>query len=112
MREKINRLAKGIVDFQNPDIQIVPEKLEERILPQEVSRGEISLVSGNGLNMKGLVYSSHYRVKVLTEAFGGLRSRILYEIDTTYLEDGDQILGSFFPCNKRRGEGNPFCVSD
>lgn len=96
MREKINRLAKGIVDFQNPDIQIVPEKLEGRILPQEVSRGEISLVSGNGLNMKGLVYSSHYRVKVLTEAFGGLRSRILYEIDTTYLEDGDQILGSFF----------------
>ena len=96
MREKINRLAKGIVDFQNPEFLIVPEKLNEHIPAQEISRGEINLASSNGLSMKGLVYSSHYRVKVLTEAFGGLRSRILYEIDTTYLENGDQIRGSFF----------------
>ena len=96
MREKINRLAKGIVDSQNPEIQIIPERLEEQIPAREMIRGEINLISLNGLNMKGLVYSSHYRVNVLTEAFGGLRSRILYEIDTTYLEDGEQIRGSFF----------------
>ena len=96
MREKINRLAKGIVDSQNPDIQMIPERVEEQIPARETIRGEINLISLNGLNMKGLVYSSHYRVNVLTEAFGGLRSRILYEIDTTYLEDGEQIRGSFF----------------
>ena len=84
------------MDFQNPEFLIVPEKLNEHIPAQEISRGEINLASSNGLSMKGLVYSSHYRVKVLTEAFGGLRSRILYEIDTTYLENGDQIRGSFF----------------
>ncbi len=96
MRERINRLAKGIVDFQVPEINIFPETIDEQIPAGTVTRGEIGLTSENGHSIKGLAYSSHYRVKILTNAFGGLRSRILYEIDTACLETGDQIRGSFF----------------
>ncbi len=96
MRERINRLAKGIVDFQVPEMNISPQAIDEQIPGGTVTRGEIGLISENGHSMKGLAYSSHYRVKILTNAFGGLRSRILYEIDTTCLEMGEEIRGSFF----------------
>lgn len=96
MRERINRLAKGIVDTQIPEMNIFPQALDEQIPAGTVTRGEIGLTSENGHSIKGLAYSSHYRVKILTNAFGGLRSRILYEIDTACLEMGDQIRGSFF----------------
>ncbi|MFQ7816054.1 DUF5717 family protein [Enterocloster sp.] len=52
--------------------------------------------STNDLHIKGLVYSSNKRVKAVNEAFGGLRSHIIYEVDTRYLEDGDEIKGSFY----------------
>ncbi len=44
---------------------------------------------------KGLAYSSHSRVKILKNAFGGLRNHIVYEVDTSWCENGDLIKGNF-----------------
>ncbi len=96
MRERINRLAKGILDPEIPEMVIAPECLDEQVPAGTSVRGELSVVTTNGLNIKGLVYSSHFRVKVVNNAFGGARNRIAYEIDTSYLESGDEIRGSFF----------------
>ena len=96
MRERINRLAKGIIDPEMPRMTINPQQLDEQVPVGTSVRGEISITSTNGLNIKGLAYSSHFRVKVLNSAFGGLRNRVAYEIDTEFLESGDEIEGSFF----------------
>ena len=61
-----------------------------------VRAGRISVQSGNDLYIKGLVYSGNERVKLESEAFGGLRNHIIYNIDTRYLEDGDTVKGSFY----------------
>ena len=96
MRERINRLAKGIIDSTAVRLQIRPERLEAGVGAGEQIQGELFVHSANNLNIKGLVYSSHERVKVINHAFGGLRNRIQYQIDTHYLEDGDKIEGSFY----------------
>ena len=96
MRERINRLARGIVDSSVPELVIKPERIEGVLSPGESVRGEFSVQSGNDLYIKGLVYTGNERIKVENEAFGGLRNHIIYDIDTCYLEDGDTIKGSFY----------------
>lgn len=96
MRERINRLAKGIIDMKTPALTIWPERIEEEIPVEEVDKKDFFVTSGNGIPIKGLVYSSNLRVKALTGSFGGLRNHIAYEIDGRKLEYGDRIEGSFY----------------
>ena len=96
MRERINRLARGIIDNGSPELVLTPERVEASVPAGEVIRGEILVSSGNNLHIKGLVYSSHARVQVVDNAFGGLRNRIIYEVNSRYTEHGDVIKGSFY----------------
>ena len=72
MRERINRLARGIVENSVPELVLKPERVEAVIPAGQVIRGELGVVSGNNLHIKGLAYSDDERVKVVTSAFGGL----------------------------------------
>lgn len=96
MRERINRLAKGIVDMEVPEPRISPEQIEERVNADELTKKEISIGDKNGLHIKGLVYSSNIRVKVKNSAFGGSRNHIGYQVDSSHLTQGDTIAGAFF----------------
>lgn len=96
MRERINRLAKGILDMEIPECSLRPDVIEETVPAGGTVKEEFYVQSDNHLNIKGLVYSSSERVTVLNQAFGGLRNRIAYEVDTRYLENGDRIEGAFY----------------
>ncbi len=96
MRERINRLAKGIIDVETPKIAIQPETLDHvEIAAGGLEKKELYITSLNGLHIKGLAYSSDPRVRVTAPSFGGLRNHVTYEIDGGYLEYGDVIEGSF-----------------
>ncbi len=95
MKERINLLARGILDMDVPQILIMPDRIEETIQAGSTGVWEFYVNSGNGLHIKGLAYTNHTRVTVATSAFGGLRNRISYEVDARYLEDGDTISGEF-----------------
>ena len=96
MRERINRLAKGIIETEEPVLTMEPSVIDEEIRAGEKGRRELLVMSGNGIHAKGLVYSSNPKVKVLTSSFGGTRSHIGYEVDGRYLEYKDVIEGSFY----------------
>lgn len=96
MRERINRLARGMIENGIPTLVIKPEAVEAAVPAGETVRGELWISSGNNLHIKGLVYSSHERVKVVSNAFGGLRNRITYEVNLEHTEHGDEIRGSFY----------------
>ena len=81
MRERINRLARGIIDSGSPELALSPERVERFVPAGAVTRGEIVINSLNGLSVKGLAYSTHERVTIVNSAFGGLRNLILYEVD-------------------------------
>lgn len=96
MRERINRLAKGIIDMEVPALSVSPARMEEEIPAGEVTRKEIFITSENNLHSKGLVYSSNSRVTVLNGSFGGLRNHVNFEVNSRFLEYGDVIEGSFY----------------
>ncbi|MCI9501989.1 MAG: hypothetical protein HFG76_08335 [Hungatella sp.] len=96
MRERINRLAKGIIDMEMPAMTVQPSLVEEEIKAGERTRWELLITCGNQIHGKGLVYSSNYRVKVPSPSFGGMRSHVGYEVDSRHLEYGDRIEGSFY----------------
>ena len=95
MRERIMRLSRGIVDAEMPKLFLDPVKIEETLGSDTVYKRELYLASENNLYIKGLAYSSHSRVKILKNAFGGLRNHIVYEVDTSWCENGDLIKGNF-----------------
>ncbi len=97
MKERINRLARGIIDYEKPEMSWQPEMVEETARAGSVSAREIFVSSRNRMNVKGFVYSSNPRVKVSKDnnSFGGLRCHIPYEVDTSWLEPGSRIEGSF-----------------
>ena len=96
MRERISRLAKGIIDMEAPVLTVQPMIIEEELKAGERGRGDLFIVSENGVYGKGVVYSSDPRVKVLGSSFGGIRSHIGYEVSIKGLEYGDVIEGSFY----------------
>lgn len=96
MRERINRLAKGIIDSEAPRLEVTPQRVEKTVTAGAGAQGEIFVTSGNGLHIKGLAYSSNPRVTIANNAFGGLRNRIAYEVNSGYCEHGDVIEGSFY----------------
>lgn len=96
MRERINRLAKGIVDNDIPSLVVQPETVKETVQAGEVTRRELTVTDRDGLFVKGLAYSSNIRVRVRNHAFGGNRNHITYEIDSTYLGSEDVIEGAFY----------------
>lgn len=96
MRERINRLARGIVDAELPKVFLTPVIVEEELVSDTVYKREVLLSSENNLYIKGLAYSSHSRVRIVNRAFGGLRNHIAYEVDTSWCENGDTIEGSIY----------------
>lgn len=96
MRERINRLSRGIIENGIPELEIKPQAVEAEVPSGQVIRGELLVNSGNDLHIKGLVYSDNERVRVLNNAFGGLRNRISYEVNSEHTEQGDEIRGSFY----------------
>ncbi|HIX16193.1 MAG TPA: hypothetical protein H9740_10830 [Candidatus Hungatella pullicola] len=96
MRERINKLARGIIDSESPKIQVAPSRIEETVAAGKITRREFVVTSENNLSIKGLAYSSDFRVKLHSSAFGGNYNHMVYEVDGTYLEDGDEIKGTFY----------------
>ena len=62
MRERINRLAKGIIDMETPALTIWPERMEEEIPADEVTRKDFFVTSGNKLEYGDQIEGAFYLV--------------------------------------------------
>ncbi len=96
MRERINRLAKGIIDSLVPVLKVTPDGINDVVRSGGATRRELVVTSENNLHIKGLAYSSNFRVKLLGGAFGGTYNHIVYEVNSSFLDDGDIIEGAFY----------------
>lgn len=93
MRERINRLARGILDAEAAVPAVTPERLELPIRCGEKQRVAFSVDSANDVFLKGLAYSDHVRVRVLRSSFGGRKNQLFLEVDAEHLEAGTVIEG-------------------
>lgn len=94
MREKINKLARGLVDLEIPRLRLSNTSFAGELAAGERRQFELLLVSENGVQLKGLAYSSHPKVRILKEAFGGVRTKLGFEVDSREAGDGDVISGN------------------
>lgn len=100
MKEKISRLARGIIDASVPEIRISREKIEDVIPCDGIYRGDFRIVSGNQLAFRGLIYSTNPKVRLGQDYFAGVDAQLTYEVETDRLKDGSAIEGSFLlVCN-------------
>lgn len=95
MKERINQLANGLVEYDLPKPRLSLTTIEESIQEGLPFKGEFLVTSDNDAFLKGLVYSSNYRVHIVNYAFGGKKSKIQYEVDTCHLYPGAKAEGSF-----------------
>ena len=94
MREKINRLARGVLNEEQPVLSVSPERIEMEIRRGEILKVPLQADSLNGIHLKGLAWSDSIRVRVLRGSFGGKRNQIILEADGRHLSAGDRIEGS------------------
>ncbi len=94
MRERINRLAKGFVDYGKATIRFSQDAIEETIAAGRKERGAFRIFNEEGASMKGLVYSTDCRVRVLDPQFHNAGD-IRFEVDAESAEPGTEIAGAF-----------------
>ena len=93
MREKINRLARGVLNEEQPVLSVSPERINMAIRRGEVLKVPLQADSLNSVHLKGLAWSDSIRVRVLRGSFGGKRNQIVLEADGRHLSAGDRIEG-------------------
>lgn len=93
MKERISKLAKGILEREIPRLQMTKSSFKQTLSLGESHKISTILSAAGDALLKGLIYSTNPRVRPEKEAFGGLRSRVECEVDTDGLMDGDTIEG-------------------
>lgn len=93
MKERINKLARGIVDLAYPELRLSDTAYHGIVCAGETLKMDLVLTSENGILLKGLIYSDSPYVTIQKNTFLGLRTRISALVDARALKDGDHIEG-------------------
>lgn len=111
MRKRIQKLALGKFEHEEPVLALSTDKIEITVLEGQDYTGEFVITSKNGVKLKGLVYSSNPHMECLTPQFKGEEVRICYQFHGNGFIEGDIQKGEFsIICNQ--GEYNlSFVVS-
>lgn len=108
MKELIDKLSLGIIDYETPKVSInlnntkqkdedfdntTLNKIDKCFMSDELYEGTFQIVNIGGGKLKGILYSSSRHVKIKTKVFSGDKSVIRYVIDTCCLKEGMEITG-------------------
>lgn len=95
MREYIKKIAKGEVPRQVCRLGLHPESIEEIRPCGKGVTGSVHLISEGQEPVKGLAYSSDYRVELKTNQFAGTGAVLDYQIKEEYTHQAVVIKGRF-----------------
>ncbi len=95
MRKRIWRISEDRFDDPKPQIEYSPTKVEQIYLSNGEKKGSFQMVSKNGVNMRGIVYSSSPYVHVVNPEFDGTEVTISFELSDTAFFPGDELSGFF-----------------
>ena len=94
MRDRINRLAKGINELETPEIVMSPESVLMSLKEDTLDSFIIELTSQNGFSIKGICCSDDIKVMPEQAAFAGRRVHFAVNVDTVGLRAGDSLSGT------------------
>lgn len=93
MKEKINKLARGIVDKEAPEIKLIPECFNDVITEHIKRKFALTIETANGTSIKGLCYSENPLVSLSAPSFSGRSSHIELLVNAEDKTAGDSIEG-------------------
>lgn len=111
MRKRIKQLARGKFEYAKPELILSEEEIAITVMEGEDYEGSFTIENPKGIKLRGLVYSTHPRMEVLTPQFEGEQVRIRYQFESFGLNEGLTEKGDFIIiCNQSRISLS-FCVS-
>ena len=81
MKELIDKLSLGIIDYENPKVSVDQEEIEAVLMPGELQESSFCVINQGQGRLKGVLYSSSRHLKIKTNMFSGDRTRIVYRVD-------------------------------
>lgn len=101
MRRRIQRLAAGKFEQEQPVLSLSEEKIEIEVLEGQDYTGEFVIEVSNHVPVKGLIYSSNPYMECLTPEFEGEEVRIGFQFHSEGFRVGDIQKGEFcIICNQ------------
>lgn len=94
MKDKINRLAKGITEDERPLLTVRPESFCGVVYPEKNNSFVIECETANGRSLKGVCYCDEARVEFQTASFLGRMSRNVFTVNADGLPCGSILSGT------------------
>lgn len=110
LRERVEELRRGEFKNSTPKIEISPSFIEINLNVGEHYEGYISLKSINSNKMKGIVYTSTYRMQCKNSQFIGKEAKIWFEFNAKGICEGKCIKGKFYIVSNGGEFSLPFVV--
>lgn len=111
MRKRIQKLAMGMFEYEEPVLALSTDKIEIEVLEGEDYAGEFVISSNSPEKVKGLVYSSNPHMECLTPQFKGEEVRIRYQFHSEGFVEGDIQKGDFYIISNQGEYNLSFVVS-
>lgn len=93
MKEKINRFAKGIFEYEMPTILFKPQSLQLSVDAGETYHGSFLLSNNRKRMMKGIVCTDCHHLVFEEASFQGAENEIHFTFQGTYFLPGEVIKG-------------------
>lgn len=93
MREKINAMANGNIAYELPHLIVGPDKLVCRVEAGKRFHGCLNLSNSLKRPMKGICYSSHPALELMSTRLVGTNIKLEYQIHGEYLSEKDSLSG-------------------
>ena len=101
--ERANQsFGKGIIEEELPILVCEPDNIELPIKMDEAVRFEIEVRSDNKVPLRGVAYSDNIRVRVVDATFGGIKNKVVLEINSKNLSGEEKNRGYYNSGNKCR----------
>lgn len=94
MKDKVERLAKGIFEYEQPEVLISEEQLSIEVSAGEAFCGKFSVHTRNLHMMKGVLYSSDELLVINEPQFMGTENEISYTVHGEYATPGEAHRGT------------------
>lgn len=99
MKRRIEQLLNGIFEYKTSVMTISTDEIRIAVRKDEIYKGSFDIGNQDEKKIKGFIYSSSARVAYEPSSFFGTKEKIVYEIDTTGLKEGEVLDGVFTICS-------------
>ena len=93
LKEKVDRLANGIFEYETPRIIVSQEELEISIISGNTYSGSFTIKNSNDTKIKGVLYSSNKLLELEQTRFTESLNTIQYQFNGRYMSPGDSVKG-------------------